>query len=271
MKNTVILFFLLFFASCVTKTETKTTSGNISSSAPYIWSDRTFPKTLQISNDFSNAEVTNIQDMSTAWKTALQNNVTFFNYGARIADISNNVSSMDDFYDSVMGVYKTTRWPDELPLSALAVTQIFGRRYNTGTSSEFVNIEHADILVNDDFFTFRTNNTDPGYDLQTVVLHEMGHFLGLLHNTASGRNNTIMYPSINSSEQKRAPLTVDISAIASKYSINLGGGGGHAMAGNLPNYQVPQGEAGHPVKILIELHADGSCVHKENGVVVGRH
>jgi hypothetical protein len=180
---------------------------------------------------------------------------------------------MDTLYDNVMGVYKTTSWPDGLPTSALAVTQIFGRRYNTGSASEFVNIEHADILVNYEIFNFDTADAGSGYDLRTVVLHEMGHFLGLQHNTSVPRAQSIMYPSISSTEFKRFPLQVDINDMANKYSIAMGGGGGGAIAAMSATdaHVVDESKPHEAIKILIELHADGSCIHKVNGAPVGRH
>jgi peptidoglycan hydrolase-like protein with peptidoglycan-binding domain len=48
-----------------------------------------------------------------------------------------------------------------------------------------------------------TTDASPGFDLQTVVLHELGHALGLNH---SGFNNAVMFP-FNSG--KRQILTID--------------------------------------------------------------
>jgi len=265
----------MVFVSCVgTKVDESVTTGNINALAPYLWNDKSFPKSIRVSSSFDAAELANITDMSTAWQTTV-NNTPFFSYGARASEISNNVNNMDAFYDNVMGVYKTTSWPDGLPTSALAVTQIFGRRYNTGSASEFVNIEHADILVNYEIFNFDTAASGSGYDLRTVILHEMGHFLGLQHNTAVGRANSIMYPSISSTEAKRSPLTADINDLAGKYGIAMGGSTGGsaiaAMSANQNQYVIDEDQPNEAIKILIELHADGECVHKINGAPVGRH
>jgi hypothetical protein len=274
MNKYLHLIFLFAVVSCVgTKVEQNVTNGNINALAPYLWNDKSFPKTIQISNDFTPAEVTSIQAMSTAWHDQVGNK-NFFGYGLRAAEVSNNINNMDTFYDNVMGIYKTVSWPDGLPTSALAVTQIFGRRYNTGSSSEFVNIEHADILVNYEIFNFDTADTGAGYDLRTVILHEMGHFLGLQHNTSVPRAQSVMYPSISSTEAKRTPLQADINDMANKYSIAMGGGGGSAiaaMSAGSNGYVVDESKPNEAIKILIELHADGQCVHKVNGAPVGRH
>lgn len=240
-----------------------------------MWADGSFPKTLNISSNFTDDEVANITEMNAAWNLAVENKRTFFTFGARVPEITNTINNLDSMLDGVMGIYKTDNWPAELPGSALAITQIFGRRHNVGTNSEFVNIEHADILINNDIHSFDTGPSGPNYDLRTVILHEMGHFLGLTHkNSSSNSNSSIMYPSISSSTYKRAPKQVDINDISSKYGITLSGGGsgGRAMATqNASRYEVDPREVGEAVKILIELHADGECIHKINGKTELRH
>jgi Matrixin len=266
---------LLFLVSCVpsASSDKTTTTGNINADAPYLWSDKAFPKTVKVSDAFGVNETANFTAMSTAWKTALADKVTFFAYGAVTPEITNVSFSMSSLLDSTMGIYKTTRWPSSLSGTALAVTQIFGRRYNVGDSDEFVNIEHADILVNYDLYHFDTTDSGTGFDLRTVVLHEMGHFLGLQHKAqTSTRSASVMYPSIDADEAKRTPQAVDISDMVSKYRINLGTGAAYYMtADSMPTYEVKTGDVGAPESLQIELHAHGECVHRLNGVIVKRH
>ena len=261
---------LFSLVSCVPSADKTTSSGAINAAAPYLWSDKAFPKTLRISDAFSNDEVTAITEMSTAWKVGVNNKVTFFDYGARLPEATNVTFTMGSLLDTNMGIYKTTRWPTSLSGTALAVTQIFGRRHNIGDSDEFVNIEHADILVNDDLYNFDTV-TGSGFDLRTVVLHEMGHFLGLQHKEdGSVRSASVMYPSIDAVEEKQAPLTVDRSDIVAKYRINVGAGAAYYMSSDNVQEFKPR-DAGAPESLQIELHADGNCLHRVNGVVVQRH
>ena len=271
MKPVIFLLSLSFLASCVpTKTvESEVNGGNINVSAPYLWSSLAFPRNLKISDDFSAQEVTNIQAMTAAWETAVEDKKNFFTDTERTTEVSSpslNLDSLGD--DGVNGVYKITSWPMELSAGALAVTQIFGRRYNVGSSSEFVRIEHADILLNENLYDFRTGDTgvSGSFDLRTVILHELGHFLGLSHKYG----NTVMVPSIGTSTVGRAPTGVDATDIADKYGITLGSGSSSAMALGPQKNHVPQ-DGGEKVKIMIELMADGECVHKENGAVIQRH
>ncbi len=258
MKVLIHTILLLSVLACNSSKPQTTSSGAINASAPYKWT-AAFPRTMAISSDFDANEHTAINLMSTAWKSSVSNTVTWISYGADTSEVSLN--NLDALYDGVMGVYKAAHWPSTLPGSALAVTQIFGRRYNTGSSTEFVNIEHADILVNDDFYDFDTADTGPGYDLRTVILHEMGHFLGLQHKASSSNSTlSIMYPSIGSTEAKRAPKALDISDISSKYGIASSSASPAAIAQRV-KYEIKSGDVGEAVKIIYELRADGTCVH----------
>jgi hypothetical protein len=219
--------------------------------------------------------------MTTAWETALENKKNFFKdvtapsttlaTTPEVDKANINLDSLGD--DSINGIYKIQHWPMDLPSSALAVTQIFGRRFNIGDANEYVRIEHADMLVNDNLYNFRTSTDGSSntYDLQTVVLHEMGHFLGLSHKTYG--SNSIMVPSIGSSTVSRAPTNIDISDIASKYSITLGTGSSSAIMAEKTKLKfTPKiGDNGTRLKILIELHVNGECIHKEDGIVIQRH
>ncbi len=269
MKNIILLLLPILFACNATKTAT-TTSGSISATAPYKWTN-SFPRTIRISQQFNDDEAAAILLMSNAWSDSVDNEKNFMSYGSDVTEKTNNITNLDSLYDGVMGVYKCSNWPNSLPGSALAVTQIFGRRYNAGEDNEFVNIEHADIIINDDFYDFDTTDTGSGFDFRTVVLHEMGHFLGLQHKSSnSNRNLSVMFPSIDPTEAKRYPKAHDISDIADKYNISIGGAG-PMSAGHKPNYSIKEGDPGKPVRILLELQANGDCVHKEDGVEVSRH
>jgi hypothetical protein len=264
----------------------KASSGSPNADAPYIWKNKTFPKTLNISDDFSASERSNITAMASAWDGAVDNAKNFFTFGQDVADKSNIVSA-DELYDNELGIYKTTIWPDDIPSSALAVTQIFGRRYNVGSPEEYVAIEHADILINYDRNKgYNFDSVDDadysGYDLRTVVLHEMGHFLGLGHiptftrresaysnmTLAQYKASSVMYPSISSIEEKRVPTTRDENELYYKY-VSTGAAGGSAMSAGTRRYE-PR-DTGLESRIILELHADGTCVHKENGAVLKRH
>jgi hypothetical protein len=172
--------------------------------------------------------------------------------------------------DGTFAVYKANNWHSDLPGTALAVTQIFGIRHNTGDSDEYIEIVEGDILVNYDDYPFAPD-TNGGYDLFTVALHEFGHFLGLAH---TYNFSSVMYPSIGYSTFYTRPGNVDVTALQSKYGI----GGAGAMAARrgpaaveTPSTQDDVLNSGRGVRITLELHVSGECVHKINGTPVESH
>lgn len=286
MRPLLILSTMLILGACTPSAEVtsggSTNGKNINAEAPFVWKNKTFPKTVSISSAFDTDEVTAITQMSTAWKTSV--NKQFFEYGARISNLHNLEEP-----DGVMGIYKTTDWPGDVDDSALAITQLFGRRYNIGDSDEYVAIEHADILINYKpgpyafDFDVLDNDIDEGFDLRTVILHEMGHFLGLNHIPAyydrpdaendlsreQYKATSVMYPSISSIEEKRIPQQKDKNELINKYNIS-GTSGVAGIAGN-ERFRPKGSDPGKNVKIVLELRTDGECVHKENGAIFKRH
>lgn len=263
-----LLWLLIFSASCTPTQNVESTSGSSSikanNEAPYIWGDKTFPKSIKVANNFSIKESSAITSMGVAWYKALANKKNFFTFTSITAPATVNFDAIND---GTLGIYKAASWP--LEQDALAVTQIFGRRVNIGQENEYVSIVHADIVVNYQHKYYTTGDSKSGYHFETVILHEMGHFLGLLHYNGS-RENSIMYPSIRPGEEKIVPKSLDTSNIASKYNIDVGNGG-LAMATAAINYSPENEDEGEDVKIMIELKANGDCIHKEDGVVIQRH
>jgi hypothetical protein len=275
MRALFIIPFLLITKACnpAKTVESEVTPGSINAQAPYLWEATAFPRDIRISNSFTTTdEVTNLRAMSGAWETAVENKKNFFTDTNRTPEVDSASLSLDSLgNDGVNGIYKITHWPLELSSGALAVTQLFGRRFNISKSNEYVRIEHGDILINDDIYDFRTGDTGTAgtYDLRTVVLHEMGHYLGLSHKYG----NTVMVPSVSSTSVNRAPTSIDAYDIASKYGISIGSSGSQMVTSPLssPTYQPEDGDEGQKIKIMIELRADGQCVHKENGIVTRTH
>ena len=258
---------------CVGGQEKVTTSGSAGGNpnAPSRWPLNAFPRTVSLSNRYNTAEEAELRRAATSWTTNVANGANFFSIPTTLVADRSGVANLDSLLDNQMGIYKATTWHHSLPGTALAVTQIFGVRQNTGTANEYVQIIEADVLVNWTFSYYPTVSS--GYDLFSVVLHELGHFLGLAH-VYDYTLSSVMFPTIGYSTVFPGPGTNDISLIRSRYGL---GTMAPAAARSLATEDEPALTAedvwssGKGVRIMMELHADGTCVHKVDGTQVGSH
>lgn len=256
----LLLLLILVFTACTPPPQAtiKASSSAISGEpAPSRWSSSALPLKVKISDNFNNDEVMAIEDMGDAWNDSVDYSMTLIQNDGQTSAKSNNLNS---YVDGVIGVYKLNQWPSELPGSALAVTQIYGTRKNIGRSSEYIRIDHADILINYENFGFTTDYSW-GYDLQTIVLHELGHLLGLYHDESSV-DESVMYPTITRYVDNRYPHDRDINNLSSKYGINRSGAN-QAFRG-IASTQDSELDSDNEEQVIIqfEIMADGQEVKK---------
>lgn len=91
------------------------------------------------------------------------------------------------------GIYfRDESWPHDEGEDSLALTnQIYGMK--TGT------IEYADVEINTASVRFATSDREEGVDLQAVMTHEVGHYIGLAHSNEQG---SIMQPRYCEDDQR---------------------------------------------------------------------
>jgi hypothetical protein len=246
--------FLLTLSSCQNQ-EVADSSGAIGSSAFSAdntlskWSNSQFPLNLKYGSNFNPEEVSAIRSAANNWSDSVDNNLNFFNVSDSLLTGRSNST---DYDDGELGVYKIDTWPEDLPPSALAVTQIFGNKSSNG----IIKIDHADILVNYDNFSFTTDDSW-GYDFQSIILHEMGHFLGLFHSGDSSEDS-IMYPSISRYTTNKFPKETDIENIAQLYDISSSDIDAQTFLGRriASELSLETGPS-EKVRIIIEIYPNG--------------
>ena len=238
-----------------------------------------------------------IEQMMKEWNNSTTN-YTFYKVPA--SSVSNLSGNLQDYIDdSNLGIYQSSTWFDSIGSLTLAVTQYAGVRSNIGTSLEFIRLFQSDIIINYRDYTFSVdvNNTED-FDLPSVIIHELGHFIGLGHQNDLSIPS-VMHPSIGVSSIERTLYSNDISSIQQSYGVtsllaedaplrfdisvhindlldqidrreNKMFYGREVLLMDSDQFQEEKKD-GDMVYGSFELRVDGSCWHYQNGSVVGHH
>jgi len=272
--SALLTFTLLSCKQTTTSTQAASASPNFNSVATIGRWDN-LPANglnLKISTEFS-ADFfgTNpLETMASNWNSALASSslVLFkvpFSTTTKTGDDSNG--NLGALYDNEMGIYKSHNWFSDVSRNAIAITQYYGIVQSNATLGSYIQFSHADIIVNyRDFGSDLTMNVNPTYryDLPTVILHEMGHFLGLYHESTS---SSVMYPYyINTQRSLKTFDTNKIRALylnSQNYSISAKNTLSALSTSSGPS--TPVLKDGTRVKGIVELNSDGICRHYLNG------
>ncbi len=205
--------------------------------------------------------------MMEEWNNVISG-LTFFSTPSAIITGNREYPSHENYLnDGEFGIYWHSSWFTNISNSVLAITTFRGTRRQVGTDSEWVELLHADIVVNGRH-NFSVDSSDMNtYHLPSVLLHELGHFIGLVHQT-DGRP-AVMAPSLSRLDSYDTPFVADDEALQNIYSSYTSSVSGLESAkGVLPKRPKEEGQI---VQGWIELHTDGECRHYQNGHLVGKH
>lgn len=280
----LIIILVIFSVSCVAQKENSKLSSpgtsrfDPNSGLPIRWPTAVIGGSLNvkisddINADFVGADYDGsnrnlLEQMMKEWNNSTSD-YDFFKLPAAYTT-NKNYAGLASFHDGEMGIYKSYNWFTNVSASALAVTQFFGIRRNAGTTSEFLELIHSDVIVNYrdyDFSNDSTSTTD--YDLPSVILHELGHFVGLSHTSDFG-TPSVMLPYFGITDVQRQVTATDITNIRNNYNAGALTASKSFLIGN--GLVSPSPKEGEQVQGIIELRADGECRHYINDELVHTH
>jgi len=226
MPKWTLLFLILFVCSSCLEMEPKQASSSSSlpptdyEKATIRWSNElvsTNNLNLKVSSAFSDQEKSDIVEIINTWNHA-HKDLSFLNEAPEVTP-NLNTNDLNAYRDSVQGIYKSYSWFEELSSAALGVTQFYATRRNVGMDNEYLEILHADIILNYKDYNFDSSDKNfSGYDLYSVILHEMGHFLGLKH---SRHIEDVMTPYLDTDEFKHTLSANDIYLLNNLYTKTI--------------------------------------------------
>lgn len=273
MKKLLFLFTFTALLSACKQTTTTTQSAigtNIGSCLIGKWADSSLPVRMYMSSeftgDYTNANLVNglnpLEQMAKVWNDAVPSKqLLYLPFGAATTTGYSDTSS---FRDGEIGIYKSHNWFTNVSSSALAITQFYGVVTTSQGLGQYIQLTHADIMVNYRDYGSKltmTNNPLVEYDLPTIVLHEMGHLLGLCHES---KRPSIMAPYYLTTQHSIQAYDRDL--ISDIYVDGVISG----LSANT-NTNALSSPIGTEVRGTIELHADGKCVHYMDGKKTYEH
>lgn len=269
----IVLSCLLACKPKVTSVREPSSFGG-SGSAPRYWRSSNLPLTINVADDFfvddfaplAMGQLNPFEVAMKAWDDQVNVQLFSINDNRTTNFISNN---LDDYDDAEFGIYRLNTWFPNVTDDALAIAQYFYMRRNVGRSNEYNEIIHADIMINTENHNFYLDPAGPKfnrYDLQTVVLHELGHFIGIDHLSGEAVMNAFLSPG----EEKRVLFLNDRNAVKNIYQPSAPALilSGMSAAGESSEVHPDEGTKGRGI---IELRANGECHHYENGELVHTH
>jgi hypothetical protein len=146
-----------------------------------FWPKINFPLEIKVDSSFAEFDLISLQDNFVKWNQ-IESKITPF----QIPHSFENLPHYEDLYDykdQINGVYFLNYWPDVLSTKSLGATQYFAKEILDEAGNIFLIIEEGDIFINGEYFNFSQDENPPQehYDLPSVLIHELGHLIGLKH------------------------------------------------------------------------------------------
>lgn len=158
-----------------------------------------FPVVMQAHQSVPKKFIPAIQKAMTTWNEAL---------GFTAFELSQEISlEKKKFMNSISEIYWQTNWSKKNP-------SLQGQTALSWLKSSIV---EADILINAVHFPLSLNPNDNEVDAESLILHELGHVLGLAHHSES---ESVMAEGLTLGEIRRSLTLDDQAAIQCRYPKN---------------------------------------------------
>ncbi len=214
-----------------------------------FWDAKFLPLEIRYADNLTPTEQKAVKEAFSLWREEIGENTE--KTVARIQGETPAFESeyLEDFTDNTIGIYFFKDLFPSQNKNALAITRYEGYiRYKSKTEA-IITLDHADIFVNGFTFNFTDKSTEEGeedlssFDFKSVLLHEMGHLLGLSH---SVKNDSVMRPSITIQTVFSTLSQEDKDLIQEKYPRN-------SAQENMAAFS----DKGQRIEIIIELKKNG--------------
>lgn len=169
------------------------------------WSENMIPVKIKFPKAVESKIYLSAYNAIEEWNTKAGRPLLYFEF------VDAPLAVTDESYDGTNRFYNQVDWESTgYPSSILGITKY---RYLNGALIE------ADIILNDTRALHYTNLADDTitnseYDVQSILLHEIGHFLGFDHVEEA---DSAMETTLSSGRFERTLSTKDISRLKAKY------------------------------------------------------
>lgn len=230
-------------------TRNRTDGSNGEGVGPFLyWDDSNLPISYFISattfrgkTDFVPA----IDSSFRTWRNVEGSKIEFVGVGC-----SKIVRNENDGVNNV--IFIESDW--QFGAAAIAITRNF---YVSGEAARSGQILDSDILLNGADHFFSTKNEPGTHDVQNILTHEIGHFLGLGHEGPTGQENedAVMFAVAKTNEFKKRVLHPnDTAGLLAGYA----GPGNKVAQSSVPSCELPENRAS-----CAAVHAPGSRLPSE--------